>query len=420
MMAAGDRLERYGVWLAVAAFLCTRAIVLVVALLAPQDRTRPDAPAWWSDVPLVRWDAGHYGRIMMDGYPAQISDTAAFFPGYPLFARPFAVLFKPEVALIVASHVAALACALLFYAWARGYTDARTALWAVMLWSCYPPAMFLSAGYADAVFVACVVAALWLLQRRQFWLAAVASAYATATRPTGLALAAVVVLAVIAYGPRSPWPRRVVQWIAIGAIAVSGLVAYELFLWHHYGRADAFFAAQASWTPAVAKHPWHRILSLTPVIQPALQPVKSVLRGDFGALLEAKTWNATFNLLAVILGFVGLLARRKRGQAPPRYEPSMDEGRSGAEPVPVSGGTPRVVFLLPIFIFLLAYLPDPVNGGRLVGIARYQLAALPCFALLAGWRLLRRWPAVFVVLLAALFFLQCLYVRGFCNWILVG
>ena len=91
-------------------------------------------------------------------------------------------------------------------------------------------------------------------------------------------------------------------------------------------------------------------------------------------------------------------------------------------PVPVFNGRPSRAsrFLLPIFVFLLAYLPDPVNGGRLVGIARYQLAALPCFALLAGWRVLRRWPVVFVVLLAAAFFLQCLYVRGFCNWVLVG
>jgi hypothetical protein len=393
MTLSGDKLERPGVWLAIAGFLCTRAIILAVALLAPQDRTRPDAPAWWSDVPLVRWDAGHYGRIMMDGYPAEITDTAAFFPGYPLFARPFALLFAPGVALIVASHVAALVCAVLFYSWARRCTDAQTALWAVMLWSCYPPAMFLSAGYADAVFVMCVAAALWLLQRQQFWLAAAVTAYATATRPTGLALAAVVVIYAMVYGPRPPLPRRLILWGAIGLITISGLIAYELFLWQHYGRPDAFFAAQVSWAPTVAKHPWHRILTLTPVIQPALQPVKSVLRGDFGALLEPTTWNATFNLLALIVGIVGLCRPRR---------------------------IPRIVFLLPIFVFLLAYLPDPVKGGRLVGIARYQLAALPCFALLAGWRLLRRWPVVFAVLLVALFFLQCLYVRGFCNWILVG
>ena len=42
MTMSPDRLDRHGVWLAIAGFLCTRAIILVVALLAPQDRTRPD------------------------------------------------------------------------------------------------------------------------------------------------------------------------------------------------------------------------------------------------------------------------------------------------------------------------------------------------------------------------------------------
>ena len=392
MSPMGDRLERYGIGLAAAGFLCTRAIILVVALLAPQDRTRPDAP-WWSPVPLVRWDSGHYGGIMMNGYPPEITDTVAFFPGYSLFARPFALVFSADVALIVASHVAALIGILFFYDWARRCTDARTAFWAVTLLSCYPPAMFFSAGYADAFFVACVAVALWLLNRRQLLLAACASAVATATRPTGVALAAVVLIAAIIQARQGTWPRRLVRWAAVGLLSISGLLLHELNLWHRYGRPDAYFAAQTYWAPQHVRNPWHRILALTPVIQPSLLPVKVTLRGQFGELLHARTWNQLFNLLIVILGVVGLCR---------------------------PGRIPRVAFLLPIFIFLLAYLPDPAAGGRLVGIARYQLAALACFLLIARRLVRPRWWPVLPGVLAAGLFLQFCYVRGFCNWELVG
>ena len=73
----------------------------------------------------------------------------AFFPAYPLMARPLARWMRPEVALIVLTHAAALLATVLLYLWARRRYDGRVAFWSAVFMSVYPPAMFFSTGYAD-------------------------------------------------------------------------------------------------------------------------------------------------------------------------------------------------------------------------------------------------------------------------------
>lgn len=394
------RLERHGLWFAVAGFLLTRVVVWVAAYAAPQDRARPDAAGkWWSDVPLMRWDGGHYGHIQRLGYPPQINDTTAFFPAYPLLSRPLMLLFHPDWALVLTSQIASLIGVIFFYSWAKARSDARTAFGSVLLLSCYPPAFFFSAAYGDGVFFLCVALALWLLDRKQFTAAAGVCAVATAVRPPGLMLAFLATLWIWMRRPYRSWPRRIGAIALLGALSVSGLAAFQFYLWQHYGRFDAWTAAQQSWSPKPVPRAWSKALTLRPVLQPALQPFKCVIRGvrgepgAFAKLLEPFTWNMTFNVLILFIAGAGL------------YRPR---------------NIPRLAFLLPILLFLIAYLPDPVTGERLVGIARYQLVALPCFVWLAGWSGLRRWPAVFIALLAALLAFQTIYVAQFCNWILVS
>jgi hypothetical protein len=76
--------------------------------------------------------------------------------------------------------------------------------------------------------------------------------------------------------------------------------------------------------------------------------------------------------------------------------------------------------LLPILVFLEAYLPDPDRGSRLIGNARYQLMALPAFPLLASWLAAPRLAPARYLLCAGMLALQCVYIRLFVNWILVG
>lgn len=400
--AAPMRAGGPGMAIAIGIYLLSRVLVSLVAWTAPQHREGRGAfPAWWSDVPLVRWDGGHYRYILEHGYPPEINDTVAFFPAYPLLCRPFAWFMPPDWALIVTSQLAGLIAVCFIYRWAQRHTSSRIALWSIILLLAYPPAFFLSTSYSDAVLLATVAVVLWLLDRDRVWLAALVSAVATAVRPTGLVVAAVVTLWALACGQGRPWALRLARAGAVGGISIAGLIAFELHLWHHYGRPDAFFAAQAGWKPTPVEDPVFRLLTFKPVLQPAFRPIKYLLRGpfraiggnwsDLRALLQPDTWNPFFNVALVVIGIIGFVR---------------------------PGRIPRLAFLLPVLVFLEAYLADPFRAGRLVGIARYQLIAISSFVLLA--HALRNLRVLRWTLVVAGLFLQMFYIRGFADWILVG
>jgi hypothetical protein len=430
-----SHLARYGTLYAALVYCGTRIVVGIAAWTAPLDRTRPDADRfWWHDLPTMRWDAGHYLNILREGYTPHIDERIAFFPGYPLLTRPLVWAgVEAGLALVIVAHAGGLVCVLLFERWCRHYAPARIALSAVLLYCTYPAAMFFSAAYADGVFLAFVAAALLLLARRRLALAALASAAATLTRPNGVAIAAVVTLSALAHGRARGRPRAWLAAGAIGLLSIAGVVAHWAYLWHTYGRPDAYLAAQSAWEQPAPKHPWRRALTLYPVVGMAFKPVQVILERDWPKLLWPDTWNYTFNLAILVVAVIGL-SRPSAGGA----QRSEDDA------------VPRPAFLLPWIVFMMAYLPDPVTGGRLLGIARYQLIALPCFLQLAIWlgdrsrgtriatspssgrwfgglrlrgdSVLRRFggPWVLASLSAALLILQCAYVRLFANWVLVS
>lgn len=382
-----------GAWIwALAIFVATRALVLATAWLAPQNSalTQPD---WSSDIPLLRWDAGHYLRILRVGYSDQIDDTTAFFPAYPLAARPLAQLIGPEWALVVTANACGLAAALLLFRWASRHIGSRGGLLCVALWSCYPPALFLSTAYADSLFVLCVVGALLLLEQRRFAAGALLSALATATRPPGVALALVVVVSAFAGMAAAPLRKRCACAALLALVSISGLLAHEAYLWGRYGRWDAYFAAQQSWRPQrQVRNAALKAIVLRPVIVPALRPLEHVLKGQWQKLSAHGTWDALFNAVLLGVAIAGLVR---------------------------PGPLPRVVYLLPLAVFVLAWLPDPVSGARLYGISRYQLVALPCFLRIAQW-LGARHGTLPGAILSLLLTLQCLFMAGFVNWQPVG
>jgi len=382
---------RRGLWYAVAGFACIRAIVLLTALWAAPDGPDAGSMPWWSEVPLVRWDSAYYLEILRVGYRPgpTIPHTVAFFPLYPLSARVLTHWLSPDVALVVVSHVAALLGACFLYDWGRRLAGPRVALAATLLAGSYPPAMFLSAGYTEGLFFLEVAAALWLLSRGETLLAACAAGLATATRPTGLALALVVCLWV--WG-REGSRRRAARWLRlllVGCVSIGGFLAYQAYLWGRYDRHDAFFAAQEYWPAKEVSHPWLRMLTLQPVLENSIRPIKYAFRGDFDRLAEPRTWNPLLLLLVLGTAVAGLIR---------------------------PGKVPRVLLLLPLAIFLAAYVPDPWTMNRLNSMARYQVVALPCFLLLAGWRPLQERRVVFYGLVGLQVFLQCIYARAFANW----
>jgi len=379
---------------AAAIYVATRVIVLAVALLVPH---HPASPAQaLPGLPLIRHDACHYLYITEHGYrglPAD-SDALAFFPGYPLAARLLLEWMPPQIALVVLSHAAGLVGVCFLFAWSRQHGGRRVAWWCVCALCTYPGAMFFSTGYADGLFFMAVAIALWLLNGGRLFSAAVVSGWGTLIRPTGLALAAVIGLWALIYPPRRPL-RRACLAVLAGMVAVWGFVGFQAYLWHLYGRPDAFLSVQQKWdSQTPIEYPLAKTILLKPILQPLANPIKYCLRGEFSRLLDTRrVINPYLTLAILILAFAGL--RRP-------------------------GTVPRVFYLLPLLVFLSGYLPDPAHGGRLIGMVRYQLIALPCFLLLARW-MVARWPSpARWGLLVGMMILQCLYMHWYAQLILVS
>ncbi|MFD3334827.1 mannosyltransferase family protein [Streptomyces sp. NPDC058700] len=189
--------DREVLWL----YLVTRVAVWTTAYctrrLFPADGdSRVPEPVLAS---FERWDWGHFLHIARDGYfpeggagPAAGDNREAFFPGFPLLLRAVhRVVPDWTVAGLLVSFVAGAVAVLALARIAELHRpDAPTGRRAVLFLLLSPCAVFLAAGYSEALFLAFALPA-WLAAQRHHWpLAALLAAGATTVRVNGLFLAA--------------------------------------------------------------------------------------------------------------------------------------------------------------------------------------------------------------------------------------
>ncbi|MFF2012597.1 mannosyltransferase family protein [Streptomyces sp. NPDC058195] len=179
------------------------------------------------------WDWWHYLRIAQSGYfpdgqgpwSAGWDNREAFFPGFPFLLRAVHTVvpsWPAAGALIsfVAGGVAVLALGRIARSYppqsSRGGAGPRAALFFLLS----PCAVFLAAGYTEALFLAFALPA-WLAAQRQEWArAAVLVCLATTVRVSGLFLAAALAVhfLVTARALRSPGHWRRLPWLALPAL----------------------------------------------------------------------------------------------------------------------------------------------------------------------------------------------------------
>jgi hypothetical protein len=214
-----------------------------VNLFDPGAVTRPFGPAGNAlAAPLARWDSVWYLAIANDGYPADDPRRAAFFPLYPLLVRGVnAVVGSP----IVAGTLVSLACfgiALVLLhrltALELGAPSARATVWAIAL---FPAAVFFSAVYSEALYLALSVACLYAARTGRWARAGAAGALGAATRSAGVLLVVPLAILWLARGERRP---RDAAWIAL---VPAGLAGFCVALALGGGDALAPFHAQDIW-----------------------------------------------------------------------------------------------------------------------------------------------------------------------------
>jgi hypothetical protein len=224
-------------------------VAAVTAAWAVQDVQGRDVPGFlrlWD-----RWDVQLFWKVARYGYlsPAYQDRTEVDFPGMPWALRVVHVVVRDWVAagLVVSALAMAVACVVLWRL-AADESGEQGGRHAVLFLVLAPYAVFLYAGYSEALFLAFSIAA-WLFATRGRWpLATVLAAGATATRVTGVPFA--VALAVLYLTQRRGQLDRNAPWLVVPALPVIGYVVY---LHSRTGHWDAYLRAQREgWQRRVA------------------------------------------------------------------------------------------------------------------------------------------------------------------------
>jgi hypothetical protein len=310
--------------------------------------------------PAVRWDSNWYVDISQHGYRHEHIEPA-FFPLYPLLVRGVGeVTGSVVVAGVAISLVAWLVALVLLHRLTELEIDGASARRAVVLLAFFPTALFFSAVYTEALFLALELGAFVAARRGRWAWAGVLGGLGAATRNTGWLLAPVL-LALYLYGPRADRPpdaepgqgwrprhplRPDVLWIALIPV---GLAGYLIYMQVHFGDALAPWHAQAHfhrsfdgplsafWQGGVRA--WHGltgILTGDAAFGPAVRKI-----GQFGVVSGA------------LVATVGVLRR-----------------------LPVAYGVYALLSIVPVLSF-------PYPPGPLASSLRYIVVIFPLFMWLA-------------------------------------
>jgi hypothetical protein len=251
-----------------------------------------------------RWDVGLFRKVAEFGYggrPEHYPDVGveAFFPGAPLVLRAVHVVVPDWTAAgLVMSLVAGgfASVALGRIAVLEGAPASRAVLYLVLS----PYAVFLFAGYSEALFLALALWG-WLLARQERWTgAALLVAGASSVRVSGLFLA--VGLVVHHLVVRRGLVRGDAAVLLLPFAAVAGYFAY---LWALTGDPLRWFAAQEVGWGRRTTPPWEALATT----------VRAAFDGTSGS---EYVWSFRAEILAVAVGLVltaVLVQRRAWGEA---------------------------------------------------------------------------------------------------------
>ncbi|MFJ6695902.1 mannosyltransferase family protein [Streptomyces sp. NPDC091272] len=247
--------DRDVLWL----YLLTRVGLWVtsysVAWIFPPDggtKSAPTALSRWE-----QWDWTHFLHIAQAGYfPAGAGpgtpdwdNREAFFPGFPLALRAVHLIVPNwTLAGLLISFVAGAAAVLALARIARlhlpGESTApgvgqRSVLFLVLS----PCAVFLAAGYTEALFLAFALPAWLAAQKHQWLLAGVLTALATTVRISGLFVAAAIGVhfLITAWRARSARAWRPLPWTVLPALPA---LLHSAYLHAHTGDWMAWKHAQ--------------------------------------------------------------------------------------------------------------------------------------------------------------------------------
>jgi hypothetical protein len=194
------------------------------------------------------WDTDLFRKVAEHGYfpPANTDRTEVFFPGQPAAMRLVHLVVPDWIAAgMVVSAVAGLVACLALHRLSASEDGVEAGRRAVLYLVLFPYAVFLFAGYSEALFLAFATTA-WLAARRDsWWLAGLLAAGASATRVTGVALGlALGVQYLVQRWPVHRWRSLVRSDVPALLLPAVPVVAFVTYLHAKTGHWDAYQRAQ--------------------------------------------------------------------------------------------------------------------------------------------------------------------------------
>ena len=359
------------------ALLVTRLLVLAAGLVAlvtvgerpgagtgfdPEGLTVPFGALGDALVaPAARWDAVWYLTIAERGYGLDAA-RPAFFPLYPLLARGAgAVLGSTLLGGILVSLVAFGVARYLLRRLTElelGPEAARAAVW---LTAAFPAALFFSAVYSEALFLALSVGCVYAARTDRWAWAGVLGLLATATRSAGVIL--LVPLVILLWQHRGAgWWRRA-PWVGLVPL---GIAAFCGWLALRGAGAHAPFDAQAEWYRELGAP----FAGLWEGASAAWDGARQLLSGSSDRIFFAHAGGDPFEVARLNLMLFGFLVLAL---------------------VALVGAARRLppVYVAYVLAALALPLSTPVEAQPLMSLPRFVAVLFPLF-MWGGWWLARR------------------------------
>jgi Gpi18-like mannosyltransferase len=220
--------------------------MLGIAVMLPAPQGGQKAIFGW-DV-FDAWDTGNYRNIATSGYE-YINDgkahNVAFFPLFPLLIRGLMNVGLPfEISGVLINNIAFLCTLCFLYLWLLEQSDENSAKWSVIVVALSPLSFVGTVIYTEGLYLFLSAAALRAFDNKHYYWSGFWGAFATATRPTGLALIPALIF--------TAFFKRLKFQAYLGAIASSvGVLLFSLYCYHQFGDPLAFIHAQKGWRPSL-------------------------------------------------------------------------------------------------------------------------------------------------------------------------
>jgi hypothetical protein len=371
----------------VSVFLLTRLLFLLLTYFgvilfrsqlhsAHPSFTHALIPAW------NQWDTRWYIDIANRGYDwtkAVGTSPTAFFPLYPMLIHAVTALTHRSgiTAALLISNAAFLGALLYLWRLARWELNAAVAHRTILCLSVFPTALFFFGGYTESLFLFLTVASFYHMRRRDWLLAGIFAALASATRVTGVLL---VLPFLYEYGRDRNFSIRHLDWGIIGLLlAPAGLLAFMFYMGRTVGDPLAFSHSQMAWQKVFTLQIWSGFLEsfrqLAILPKASFMEAHNVIEVTLGGLalvcsfLAARRLPAAYGLYLLAFWLVTLTS------------PAIEGGYQ----VPLISLSRYVLSLFPIFIWAgMATESRAVEEGYLV-LSVGMLGLLTVQFLNGGW-----------------------------------